>query len=78
MMLTCKRKDKRKRHAQAVRCKLQHCATICFDTNTIFPKTLVVLRNTILVDEPAGWPALLEDSKQQHMHNQLLLRAWQE
>jgi hypothetical protein len=28
--------------------------------------------------EPAGWPALLEDGKQQHRHNQLLLRAWQE
>jgi hypothetical protein len=38
---------------------------------------LVVLRNTILVwlGEPAGWPALLEDSKQQHRHNQLLLWA---
>jgi hypothetical protein len=38
---------------------------------------LVVLRNTILVwlSEPAGWPALLEDSKQQHRHNQLLLWA---
>jgi hypothetical protein len=59
-------------------CKLQHCANICFYTNTIFPNKLVVLKNTILVDKPAGWPALLEDSKQQHLHNQLLLRAWQE
>jgi hypothetical protein len=44
---------------------------------TIFPIELMVLRNTFWLEEPAGWPALLEDGKQQHKRNQLLLRAWQ-
>jgi hypothetical protein len=47
--------------------------------NEAFPGKVVVLRNTILVwlSEPAGCTALLENSRQQHKHSQLLLSARQ-